>query len=78
MFTGIVQVLGSVASVQRVDFGAILTIDPQGWEHQARPGESIAVNGCCLRFQHPTSQLRHQQPHGGRAAHPAGGSRGVC
>jgi len=53
MFTGIVQVLGSVASIQRVDFGAILTIDPKDWPHIARPGESIAVNGCCLTVTEP-------------------------
>jgi riboflavin synthase len=48
MFTGIVQVLGSVASIDRVDFGAVLTIDPKGWDHRPEHGESIAVNGCCL------------------------------
>ncbi len=25
-------------------------IDPQGWAHQPVPGDSIAVNGCCLTF----------------------------
>jgi len=53
MFTGIVQVLASVASIRRVDFGAVLTIDPKGWDHPARPGESIAVNGCCLTVTDP-------------------------
>jgi riboflavin synthase len=48
MFTGIVQVLGEVIAAERVDFGTILRIDPKGWAHHPEPGESIAVNGCCL------------------------------
>ncbi|UCD74019.1 MAG: riboflavin synthase [Phycisphaerales bacterium] len=48
MFTGIVEVMGLVAAVEENDFGAVLTIDTQGWDHHAQAGESIAVNGCCL------------------------------
>jgi riboflavin synthase len=48
MFTGIVQVLGTVASVDRNDFGVVLTIDPGDWPHRPAHGESIAINGCCL------------------------------
>jgi len=55
MFTGIVQVLGSVASIERVDFGAVLTIDPKGWTHAPKPGQSIAVNGCCLTVTEPAA-----------------------
>jgi riboflavin synthase alpha subunit len=53
MFTGIVQVLGEVLAVERVDFGAVLRIDPKRWEHRPEPGESIAVNGCCLTATGP-------------------------
>lgn len=53
MFTGIVQALGAVASIERVDFGAVLTIDPKGWPHRPKEGESIAVNGCCLTVTGP-------------------------
>jgi riboflavin synthase len=53
MFTGIVQVLGAVASIEHVDFGAVLTIDPRGWPHRPKEGESIAVNGCCLTVTAP-------------------------
>lgn len=48
MFTGIVEVMGRVAAVETNDFGAVLTIDTQGWDHKPQPGESIAINGCCL------------------------------
>lgn len=48
MFTGIVEVMGRVAAVETNDFGAVLTIDTQGWDHKAQAGESIAINGCCL------------------------------
>jgi riboflavin synthase alpha subunit len=53
MFTGIVQLLGSVAAIEPVDFGAVLRIDPGRWDHHPRPGESIAVNGCCLTVTDP-------------------------
>lgn len=48
MFTGIVQHLGVVRSVEGVPFGVRLTVDLAGWSHAPDPGESIAVNGCCL------------------------------
>ncbi|MDY7109200.1 MAG: riboflavin synthase [Planctomycetota bacterium] len=53
MFTGIVQALARVASIEHVDFGAVLTIDPGDWPHRPQEGESIAVNGCCLTVTAP-------------------------
>jgi riboflavin synthase alpha subunit/D-tyrosyl-tRNA(Tyr) deacylase len=50
MFTGLVQSCGVVASITPNPFGARLLIDPRGWTHQPAPGDSIAVNGCCLTF----------------------------
>ncbi len=55
MFTGIVQVHGSVHSIETVDFGVVLTIDPKGWDHHPQHGESIAINGCCLTVTEPGS-----------------------
>ena len=48
MFTGIVQQLGEVTAVMPCDSGQTLHIDPRGWETQLQPGDSVAVNGCCL------------------------------
>ena len=48
MFTGIVQHLGNVVSLESNDFGAVLRIDSGNWNHQPARGDSIAVNGCCL------------------------------
>lgn len=48
MFTGIVQQLGEVSAVEPCDSGQTLHIDPRGWETQLQPGDSVAVNGCCL------------------------------
>ncbi|MFO0872851.1 MAG: riboflavin synthase [Phycisphaerales bacterium] len=48
MFTGLVEQTGFVAALERVDFGARLWIDPRGWSHSPSPGDSIAVDGCCL------------------------------
>jgi len=48
MFTGIVQHVGTVDAVQRVDFGARIVIDARGWSHRPCGGDSIAVSGCCL------------------------------
>ena len=48
MFTGIVQHLGRVISIEKVSFGKILSIDAQCWSHRPELGQSIAVDGCCL------------------------------
>ena len=48
MFTGIVQHLGKVAAVTRCASGQSLHIDTLGWGTHPAPGDSVAVNGCCL------------------------------
>ena len=48
MFTGIVQQIGRIVTAETTSNGAILQIDPQSWDHHPTPGDSIAVNGCCL------------------------------
>ncbi len=53
MFTGIVQQLGEVTAVKPCDSGQTLHIDPRGWETQLQPGDSVAVNGCCLTVTGP-------------------------
>lgn len=47
MFTGIVEELGTVAALERLDDAARITIDC-GLLDDVRPGDSISVNGCCL------------------------------
>ncbi len=47
MFTGIVEELGTVAGLERLDDAARITIDC-GLLDDVRTGDSIAVNGCCL------------------------------
>lgn len=48
MFTGIVQHLGTVVAAEPAAFGRRLSIDAGGWTHHPEPGDSVAVNGCCL------------------------------
>jgi riboflavin synthase alpha subunit len=48
MFTGLVQRQGTVRSIGPIDAGARIEIDAAGWLETPQPGESIAVNGCCL------------------------------
>ena len=48
MFTGIVEELGTVASVTPVADGARIVIDATTVLADARIGDSIAANGCCL------------------------------
>lgn len=48
MFTGIVEQMGRIREIATNPFGARLRIDPQGWTHEPAPGDSVAVNGCCL------------------------------
>lgn len=54
MFTGIIQRMGRVDSFASNDFGATLLIDPAGWSHHPNPGDSVAINGCCLTVTDPT------------------------
>ncbi|MCI0365063.1 MAG: riboflavin synthase [Phycisphaerales bacterium] len=48
MFTGLIQHVGYIASLQPTQTGARLCVDPRNWDHHPAVGESIAVNGCCL------------------------------
>lgn len=48
MFTGIVEELGTVRGVTRNATGARVEIDARVVVEDAKIGDSIAVNGCCL------------------------------
>lgn len=48
MFTGIVEELGTVAGVRPVADGARIEIEARRVLGDAKVGDSIAVNGCCL------------------------------
>ncbi len=52
MFTGIIQSLGQVFSIQPQEGGVRLIIDPKEWPINPWPshGDSICVNGCCLTY----------------------------
>lgn len=48
MFTGLIQAVGEVSRIERTPQGARLSIRPGAWSHRPAPGDSIAVDGCCL------------------------------
>jgi riboflavin synthase len=48
VFTGIIEELGSVRAIDRREGGARLEIAASTVLSDARAGDSIAVNGCCL------------------------------
>jgi riboflavin synthase len=48
MFTGIIETLGRVASIEDREESALITIQGSGVLADAIPGASIAVNGVCL------------------------------
>ena len=48
MFTGIIEELGRVRAIDRREGGARLEIAASTVLADTRPGDSIAVNGCCL------------------------------
>jgi riboflavin synthase len=48
MFTGIVEELGTVEEVESQGDAVRLTVAAPSVLEDARPGDSIAVNGCCL------------------------------
>ncbi|MPZ74331.1 MAG: riboflavin synthase [Nitriliruptorales bacterium] len=48
MFTGIVEEIGTVRGIRRNQGSAVLTIDCHVVTEDARVGDSINVNGCCL------------------------------
>lgn len=53
MFTGLVQDVGRVVEMVRRDSGARLIVACAGWGERTRPGDSIAVQGCCLTHAPP-------------------------
>jgi len=48
MFTGLIEEVGTVVAVRARDHGTKLQIAGPGTAKHVNPGESIAVNGCCL------------------------------
>lgn len=52
MFTGLVEELGEVAALARTQSGFDLSVRGQMVSTDARPGDSIAVNGVCLTVTH--------------------------
>ena len=48
MFTGLVEETAPVVDLQPVAGGAVLSVRASLVAEDARPGDSIAVNGCCL------------------------------
>ncbi|MCA9295050.1 MAG: riboflavin synthase [Phycisphaerales bacterium] len=48
MFTGLVQAVGTIRACTPTAAGRSLIIAPGAWDHAPSPGDSIAVNGCCL------------------------------
>jgi len=56
MYTGIIQHIGSVRSISAVATGVRVVIDPAGWPFVPAPGDSVAVDGCCLTLVDPVDQ----------------------
>ena len=48
MFTGLVQKLGTIKNIDKVDGGWSLEISYEKWRDELESGESIAVQGICL------------------------------
>jgi riboflavin synthase len=48
MFTGLIEEVGTVVAVRAHDHGTELQIAGPGTAKHVNPGESVAVNGCCL------------------------------
>jgi riboflavin synthase len=48
MFTGLIEEVGTLVAVRAYDHGTELRIAAPGVAKHVNPGESIAVNGCCL------------------------------
>ncbi len=48
MFTGLVQAVGVIRTIEPTGSGRRLVIDTGAWRYQPEPGDSIAVAGCCL------------------------------
>ena len=48
MFTGLVQALGAVRSIEARPSATRIVVTLGGWDHRPELGASISVNGCCL------------------------------
>ena len=48
MFTGLIEEVGKVVATRSSDYGTKLEVIAPRIAREARTGESIAVNGCCL------------------------------
>jgi riboflavin synthase len=48
MFTGLVEQIGSVVTLEERDFGTRLVLSCKGWNQPPSQGASISVSGCCL------------------------------
>jgi len=48
MFTGLVEQMATIASVEQVSWGIRLSIKSKGWDLPTTLGESICTSGCCL------------------------------
>jgi len=48
MFTGLIEEIGAVVAVRARDHGTELQVAAPRTVKDVKPGESIAVNGCCL------------------------------
>lgn len=48
MFTGLIQSVGTIRERLDRPGSTRLLVDPGRWNESFRPGESIAVDGCCL------------------------------
>ncbi len=56
MYTGIIQQVGVVKSVEPTDSGVRVVVDPLGWDYGPNPGDSVANNGCCLTLVKPMDE----------------------
>ena len=57
MFTGLIEEVGTVVAVRAHDHGTELQIAVPRTAKQVSPGDSIAVNGCCLTLTSCRSDL---------------------
>lgn len=57
MFTGIISELGLVRDVRMQGDAAVLTVEAPGACADARPGDSISVNGVCLTALPPAADV---------------------
>ncbi len=48
MFTGIIETIGNISGIDTKGNYRLLTIEPRKMFDKLEPGESIAVDGCCL------------------------------